>query len=384
MKKSKLQNPFTFGLTQKEHAFTNRSHELDMLYQLFSNSINCILVSPRRWGKSSLVRESSKVVSRKNEKIRFCFLDMFSIDSEEAFYQAYASQLLQISTNKIQEVLSQASQYFKKLVPKISMGLSPENNISVSFDWHDLKQHKTEVLELSQKIAVKKNIKLVVCIDEFQSLSRFDDPNQFQRTLRSVWQNHDHVSYCLYGSKRNMMEHIFNNRKMPFYRFGEFIPLTKIAEQHWLPFIKKGFEDAGKTISEVDIKWLVNQMDCHPYYVQQLAYHVWNSTVNNTTEEVLNECLERIIQHNSWMYEREVENLSRTQVSLLKAIINEEKQLSSQHTLAKYNMGTSATVTKNKRILEENDVIIKQGKKVSMVDPVFVLWMKKRFGLPGG
>ncbi|MCB0737386.1 MAG: ATP-binding protein [Bacteroidetes bacterium] len=381
MKSSKGNNPFVFGLTQKENAFTNRTEEINQLHQLFSNNINCILVSPRRWGKSSLVRECAKVLKNKEKKLQFCFLDMFSVNSEQEFYQEFATQLIKANTNKVQDVLSQTGTYFKKIVPKISLGLSPESSVSLSFDWQDVQKHKSEILDLGQKIAEQKKINLVVCIDEFQSLSRFDDPLQFQRSLRAVWQNHDKVSYCLYGSKRNMMEHIFNNRKMPFYRFGEFIPLQKIEEKHWIPFIRKGFKTGDKNISTEHIKWIVEKMDCHPYYVQQLSYHVWNTTIEEVTQEILDECLNRIIEHNAWMYEREVEGLSRTQLNLVKAIINKEEQLSSKYTLAKYDMGTSATVTKNKKILEQNDVIIKQNQQITMVDPVFVLWMKQRFDL---
>ncbi|MFY0673517.1 MAG: ATP-binding protein [Bacteroidia bacterium] len=374
-------NPFAFGVTSNNRSFTNRSKELEILRNNFYNGINCTLVSPRRWGKSSLVLESANRIQKEQKGIRFCFIDMFSIENEDDFYQRLATQLLKLSTSKTQEILSQAGQYFKKLTPKLSLGLSPENNISISFDWQELQQHKSEVLDLAQKIAEKKEIRIVVCIDEFQSLSRFDDPLQFQRNLRAVWQHHTQVSYCLYGSKRSMMEQIFNNRKMPFYRFGDFIPLKKIAEEHWLPFIENGFKMHKKTIEQTQIKWIVAQMKCHPYYVQQLSYTVWNTTVDKVSDNSLEDSLQRIIEHNSWMYEREVENLSRTQLNLIKAILHGASQLNSKATMLKYNLGTSATVTKNKKILEANDVIMKERDNFFIVDPVFELWAKDRFNV---
>ena len=50
-----------------------------------------------------------------------------------------------------------------------------------------------EILNLPEQIARKKDIQVVVCIDEFQNLAGFKHPLLFQRRLRSEWQHHQRV-----------------------------------------------------------------------------------------------------------------------------------------------------------------------------------------------
>ena len=87
-----------------------------------------------------------------------------------------------------------------------------------------------EVLRLPEMIARSKGCHIVVCIDEFQQIGDFPDSLTFQKKLRSVWQLQSHVSYCLYGSKKHMMEQMFQNASYPFYRFGDFFYLNKNEE----------------------------------------------------------------------------------------------------------------------------------------------------------
>ena len=99
-----------------------------------------------------------------------------------------------------------------------------------------------------EKLAKKRNEKFVICIDEFQSLDKFKNPDLFQSRLRSIWQHHSHVVYILYGSKRHMMNKIFNSQNNPFFRFGELMYLQKIKKKHFNRYIINTFEKSGKTI----------------------------------------------------------------------------------------------------------------------------------------
>ena len=91
---------------------------------------------------------------------------------------------------------------------------------------------------------------MVVCIDEFQQSGEMPDSLTVQKTIRSVWQHHRNVCYCLFGSKQHLMNNLFYSRKMPFYQFGDMFFLKKIPTEKWVPFITSRFKDAGKQISE--------------------------------------------------------------------------------------------------------------------------------------
>ncbi|MFA7494393.1 MAG: hypothetical protein WCZ43_12895 [Proteiniphilum sp.] len=112
------------------------------------------------------------------------------------------------------------------MVPKISFGADPMTDFTLSFDFSNT-QLNSEVLNLPQKIAKEKGVRIVVCLDEFQQVAEFDNALYFQRKLRSAWQLHQDITYCLYGSKKHLMTKLFSKQSMPFYKFGDVIYLQK-------------------------------------------------------------------------------------------------------------------------------------------------------------
>lgn len=148
--------------------------------------------------------------------------------------------------------------------------------------------------------------------------------------MRSVWQQQQLTSYCLYGSKRNMMLNIFNNSNSPFYRFGQVIFMQKIAKEHWIPFILSSFEKTGKSISAEMAERICDAVACHSWYLQQLCYFIWSFTVSEVTEDIYHLGLKQVLNINTPMFQNDTENLSSTQIEMLKAIANGEQHFSSQ------------------------------------------------------
>lgn len=125
------------------------------------------------------------------------------------------------------------------------------------------------------------------------------------------------TSYCLYGSKRNMMLNIFNNSNSPFYRFGQVIFMKKIAKEHWIPFILSAFEKTGKTISYDFADRICTVVSCHSWYLQQLCYFIWSFTAKDVTEEIFALGLKQVLNINTPMFQNDTENLSSTQIDHL-------------------------------------------------------------------
>ncbi|MCL2326893.1 MAG: ATP-binding protein [Bacteroidetes bacterium] len=372
------ESPFLFGKIAEKNLFVNRKNDIDHLWLNLNSGINTVLLSPRRWGKSSLV-EHVAWLKRENTNARWCFIDMFAVRNEAHFYEKLSSELIKVTSNKWQNRLKNVKTFFKQIVPQISLGLDPTSDISLSFKWEELEKHKEEILNLPEKIAQKLNVKLIVCIDEFQNIHNFENAENFEKLLRSQWQLHRNVSYCLYGSKRNLMADIFNKKNRAFYRFGDIMMLPKITAEHWIPFIIERFSTTGKSISAECAGEIAGLMKNHPYYVQQLSHYVWEYTKIEADNTMLISGLTRMLEVNTALYQLEVENLSNTQVELLKAIINKEEQFTSTKTMNTYRIGTSSNVLKNLKILERNDFIEKFNKKVELLDPAFELWFKRCF-----
>lgn len=371
-----MNSPFQYGKVVEGEAFTNRKKELKWLLSNFENNVNTTLLSPRRWGKSSLVRKAAR--NSANGKI-FCFIDLFNVRDETEFYSLYIKQVLKASYSKTQELLNAAKTILAKIKPKFTIPIDAKTDFQIQLDIDAVKQSYDEILNLPEKLSHKKKRKIVICIDEFQNIEYFDDPLLFQKRLRSAWQYHKNAVYCIYGSKKHMMMNLFDNPSMPFYKFGDVIYLDKIPEEDFVPFIIKNFTATRKNIEVVFAKQIVELMDRHPYYVQQLSHIVWINTGNNVTQNIVDKSVELLLEQNSLLYENEYEDISNSQINFLKAILsNKNGGLSSIETINRFHLGTSANVSKVKNALFKKEIIDTKGSSVFILDPVFALWLKKR------
>jgi AAA+ ATPase superfamily predicted ATPase len=372
-------SPFIYGTIVSIQSFTNREAESAKLQSNLLNGINTTIISPRRWGKSSLVEKVIKDINKKDKKTKTVIIDLFSVSSEEEFLEQFAREVIKASSSKWQEWMSSGKDFFKKLIPKLSLGIDPTTDFSLSFDWHELKKNSDEVLNLPETIAKKRGIKFIICLDEFQNLSSFNDYLFFEKKLRACWQRHKSVTYCLYGSKRHMMTDIFNNPSKPFYRFGDIMLLQKIETKKWVSFICKSFAATDKQIDEKTAGIIPLVMKNHSWYVQQLAHYAWNVTHKRATTTEIYTALKELINANTPLYQKEIESISRTQLNLLKAVAKDETQFTSTAVMNKHQLGTPRNVSKNKTLLINNDIIHEINNKFEFVDPAFELWFKKQF-----
>lgn len=372
-------SPFIYGTTVSIQSFTNREAESAKLQSNLTNGINTTIISPRRWGKSSLVEKVITDINKKDKKTKTVIIDLFSVSSEEEFLEHFAREVIKASSSKWQEWMSSGKDFFKKLIPKLSLGIDPTTDFSLSFDWSELKRNSDEILNLPETIAKKKGIKFIICLDEFQNLSSFNDYLIFEKKIRACWQRHKSVTYCLYGSKRHMMTDIFNNPSKPFYRFGDIMLLQKIETKKWVSFICKSFSDTNKQIDEKTAEIIPLVMKNHSWYVQQLAHYTWNVTHKKATTTEIYTALKELINANTPLYQKETESISHTQLNLLKAVANGETQFTSTAVMNKHLLGTPHNVSKNKTVLINNDIIHEINNKFEFVDPAFELWFKKQF-----
>jgi len=371
--------PFTFGKSTDTENFTDREEESTRLALNFKSLINTTIISPRRWGKTSLVNSVAKTVMAENKNIKICSLDIFNVRNETEFYEHFAKEILRGTASRWEEMASNAKDFLSQLLPKISF--SPDSHAEISFgiSWEALQRSPDDILNLAENIAKSKNIQIVVCVDEFQAIADFSDSLSFQRKLRSHWQHHHNVAYCLYGSKRHMLLNIFSDAAMPFYRFGDIMFLQKIDNAVWGKFIKKRFEDSGKKISLATAEYIAAKVDNHSYYVQQLAQQSWLRSNKTCTGEIVDSSLQSIKNQLSLLFIGQTEGLSTTQINFLKAVLNGEKTFTAQEVLQNYRLGTSGNISKIKSALSSKEIIDIREKEIDILDPIFKLWLKEDY-----
>ncbi len=372
-------SPFQFGTLATEENFIDRVEDRALLKQLLSSHINVMLISPRRWGKSSLVKKAMTELSDENKDIKVCYIDAFSIGSETEFYRTFASEVIACTSSKIERWIDDAKKFLTGVVPQIVVNDQVNDFMTLDLKFAPQERDKMTILQLPEMLAKEKNIKIIVCIDEFQQLANLPEYKDLEGKMRSVWQQQQLTSYCLYGSKRNMMLNIFNNSNSPFYRFGQVIFMNKIAKEHWIPFILSSFKKTEKSISEDFADRICDVTACHSWYLQQLCYFIWNFTKEEVTEEIFSLGLKQVLNINTPMFQNDTENLSSTQIEMLKAICNGAQHFSSQAVKQVYNLGNPNTIAKNKKVLQNKDIIEMQDKTYTFVDPIYQLWFKDEY-----
>ena len=376
--KSNDEAPFVFGVRVEGETFTDRREETERLKMNFIYGVNTILISPRRMGKTSLADKVCSLVAA--PEVTIARIDAFSCRSEYDFINSFATAVVRATSNRWEEWIENAKVFLSRFVPKISFGQDPLNDFSVSLEYNASNTTKEDVLALPEKIAEEKGYRIVVCIDEFQQIGDFQDSLTFQKKLRSVWQLQKRVSYCLYGSKKHIMETMFQNHSYPFYRFGDIVYLQKISEEDWVKFICTRFEATGKHISEEIAKEICTLTDRYSSYVQQLSWFVWLKTNDTATEEALRYAVNKLLDSCEPLFIQQTEDLSSYQMNFLRAIIDGVNTGFTQSAvLSKYHLGTAANITRLKKSLTDKDLIMTvAAKRIEMCDPILSLWLRER------
>ena len=371
-----MEAPFIFGRIATDENFTDREKETEHLVNNFESLINTVIISPRRWGKSSLVHRAADIAMRADKNIRICTIDLFNVKTEEQFYTVLARKLIQGTSSRWEEAVENAKKFFSRLVPKISVGAGPGSEISIDFDWEEMKSNPDEILDLSERIAEAKGVKIVVCIDEFQNIAEFEDPLFFQRRLRAHWQRHKKVSYCLYGSKRHMMMEVFTDSSMPFYKFGDIFFLNKIDTEHFIPFITERFSSTGKSITEDASRNIVSLADNHPYYVQQLSQLSWLRTSGQCDVETVVKAHLSLVEQLSLLFSNLMETLTFQQTCYLHALIAGEKSITSTETMYRYHISSATAASRSLKTLIKKDILDSTSGEISFQDPIFEYWLR--------
>ena len=370
--------PFVFGVRVEGNTFTDRKEETNRLKMNFLYGVNTILISPRRMGKTSLVEKVCSMVE--SDTLKIAKIDAFGCRSENDFINAFATAVVRATSSKWEEWMENAKTFLSRFIPKISIGQDPLTDFSIALEYNRANTVTEDILQLPETIAKQKGIKIVICIDEFQQIADFPDSITFQKKLRSVWQLQSNVSYCLYGSKKHMMEKMFQSQSHPFYRFGDLFYLDKISETDWVEYICDRFRVTGKEISRELASEICTVTDRYSSYVQQLAWLVWLRTDKHATKEDVEFGIDRMLDACEPLFIQQTESLSAYQMNFLRALANGvHTGFTRSEILDTYQLGTAANISRLKKALTEKDLIMMTApKKLEISDPILALWLKRR------
>lgn len=374
-----MQQPFVFGVPADDPYFIGREKESARLEANFRYGVNTVLMSPRRWGKTSLVNRVARSASGKERII--VQMDIFACRSEYDFYNTFSSAILKQTASKIDEWKDLAKGFIERLTPKISVAPEPASEYSVSLGITPKTHTPEEVLSLPEKIAQRKGCELVICIDEFQQIGEFPDSLAVQKRLRSVWQHQKHVSYCLYGSRLHLMTRLFQKKSYPFYKFGEILNLEPIPLQTWIPYVQGRFERFGKHISEDYVAKICDTVQYQSSYVQQLAYSVLLLSEKEVDDTAFERSVEDLLAQNNTVFIEQTQSLTTYQLNFLKAVMDGiTGGYGEANVRESYNLGSPSNITRLKQSMIDKELVDITSEGMVLGDPVLKMWLKQVLG----
>ena len=372
-----MEKPFVFGVPADDVHFIGRENEIERLSANFRYGVNTVLMSPRRWGKTSLVNRVSGLFSKDRERI-IVRMDIFACRSEYDFYNVFSSEIIKQTASRIDEWKELAKGFIERLTPKISVNPDHTAEYSVSLGITPKTHTPKEILSLPQIIAERKKCDIVICIDEFQQIGEFPDSLSVQKRLRTEWQGQKNVSYCLYGSKMHMMMNLFQKKSYPFYRFGENLNLKPIPLETWIPYIRNRFEAFGKSISDSLIEKICQSVEYQASYVQQLAYSILLMTDREATMVSLKGGIEDLVSQNSGTFVEQTQSLTSYQLNFLRAVLDGVNQGFGESAIREqYNLGSPSNIARLKQALIDKELIEQTESGIIIGDPVLRFWLKR-------
>ena len=371
-----INKAFVYGVSVGGSNFTDRTKESHRLKMNFENGLNVVLISPRRMGKTSLVKHVQEIVDK--SLIQTVYVDIFDCRSEYDFYNKFAEALLKQTANKMELAIENIKRFLVRLTPKVAFSPDLTSEYSFSLGITPKEYTPEEILALPELLAKHIGKHIVVCIDEFQQIGEWPDSIYVQKRMRGVWQHQQHVSYCLFGSRQHMMTNIFQNKRMPFYQFGEPNYLQPIPTADWIPFIQSKFAEKDLTISEEFVTKICEIVRNQSSYVQQLAWNVMINTQEEVTEDCIKQGVSDLLAQCTPLFIEQLNSLTTYQMNFLRAINNgQHDQWTSQEVMGKYNLGTKSNITKMQALLLEKDFIERREDGFYLSDPILELWLKR-------
>ncbi|MFH1776509.1 MAG: ATP-binding protein [Candidatus Omnitrophota bacterium] len=361
-------NPFRFGNVVTGAYFTNRDKEIKEIAAELKAGQHIVLMSPRRYGKSSLINEAMKASGMKWFRIN---MELIADEVDLANY--YVRNALSLSKfEKIKHYLTSL-----KIQPYIQ--IQPKTNeISVSFstEKRNIAALLSDSLQLPETIARNIKKQIVIVFDEFQEIRRISP--MLERKMRGVFQYHQNITYIFIGSQESMIREIFQNKKNPFYKFGRHINLDKIPKAEFLEFVIKRFSS-----QKIDAREIVNDIlsftNCHPYYTQQLCHEIYIlSEKMILTKGVINKAIDQIITEHHADYSRWWNSLTNTERKVIIGIVSGNSHPTAQEFIRKYGIKSASTAGSVVSKLIALGTLIKiNGGKIELEDPFWKKWILK-------
>ncbi len=378
-----MENPFVYGEVVPSGAFVNRIAELERLTRDLSAGQKVFLISPRRYGKSSLIRQALSTVSKRGALTVEVTVSSFS--SYVAFLEGYARALMAAETrwDRAKAWLTEAVRSTRTEI-RYTPGDSPLGSLTVSFPTvksdRDVSRLAQDVFALPGRLADARKRNVVVALDEFQAIGEFNG-GSVEHAMRAAVQHQRNVGYVFAGSEPSLMERMLGPKR-PFYKAGPVMRLEKIPADEFAVAIDSRFRRSGMKPDEGLGDAIVDLAGNLPYDVQRLAHETWDEVRaaggKRATLDHLHQALTRLLSEQETMFEALWQRLTLPQRAVLRAVVVEGgHSVLSEDVRTRHRLGGTSTIQAALTALVRDDVISRDGRRYTVVDSLLREWVAR-------
>lgn len=374
------ENYFPRGIAV-EPAFCNRVDEGKRLIHNIKTGQHTLLMSPRRYGKTSLVTYAVKEVN-----LPVGDADLFvAVDARHIEQRILAG--IKMAMNQVfsstEQLLKSLRDYFKTMDNQWTIGTQGIHLVlTPAAKESDPATSIMEALLALEHLLKQKNKRGILFLDEMQEIGEVAEGKGIEGAIRHVAQQSQYLSFIFSGSNRHLLSHMFYDKARPLYKLCDRIVLERISvkdyEKHLTNICKKKWK---KVMPPVSLNKIFELTECHPYYVNNLCLRLWGSTLKQPpSENQIESAWLDYAKEERLEVARELSSLSTGQRKILIAIASGfTTKMTGKEFLKRVNM-TSSSVTELLQNLEQKDYIEKHGKEYSLIDPLIKTMLNIYFG----
>jgi hypothetical protein len=386
-----MDNPFRYGDIVEGDYFTNRSIELRDLRGALESGQNVILISPRRFGKSSLVKRALEGV---RARVLSTYIDLGEVSTKRRLVEVLAQRMHEDLESRGAAAKRRLGEAIRNLHPNLRYTLdqagshwSLQPNLGAGGD-QDVDEALAALLKFPASVASDRKKRVAVVLDEFQQCVEID--KELPRLMRAIFQHQGEVCHVFLGSRQHLMRRVFNDKNQPMYRIGKVVPLGAIDCPEWRTFIQERCSTTTVAVEEDAIEALLDLSECLPYETQQLAHFAWNVAFPRDRRlnlRVVSDAWAGVLVAENIRY-RELwssSELTSTAKGILRAVAAGARSgFFSNDVAMQWQLGSHAATTRALKILVENEHLEEdlgrgthnRDRQFRIPDPVFRTWIR--------
>jgi hypothetical protein len=378
------ENPFVYGEIVTAAAFADREDERERLVRDLADGQKIFLISPRRYGKSSLIRDAMRALTGRG----FLTIDVTVAASSSyvGFLESYARALVAADT-PASRLRRWAADLFPTRRPEVRLESAGRGAAAVSLAFpavrtaRDVTRLASEVFALPARIAAARRQRLAIALDEFQAITTFDSGN-VEQTLRAAVQQQRDVGYVFAGSEPSLMERMLTPKR-PFYKAGPVMRLEKIDPRTFAAFLDDRFARSGMTVEDGLGAAIVDLAENVPYDVQRLAHETWDDVRQDRRRTVgfddLHRTLSRLLGEQQTVFEEAWQRLTLPQRAALRAVVLENgREMLSADVRTRYRLPGASSVQSALAALVKQDVVQKVNGRYVVCDSLYREWVARK------